>query len=151
MKISWPFSARPVVNVLAVLAVVGLLSAACSNDNSTTTPTTPTGPSTEVFSGTLDVQGSSFYSFTTTTSGQVSITLASLVATRPGPALNSALGLAVGAPLGTDCNVTSSVNTAPGLTAQLVSTLSPATYCARVYDIGNLTASVNFTVRIVHP
>ena len=97
------------------------------------------------------MQGSSFYSFTTTTSGQVSITLASLVATQPGPALNNVLGLGVGAPLGTDCNVTSSVNTAPALTAQLASTLSPATYCARVYDIGNLTASVNFTVRIVHP
>jgi hypothetical protein len=150
MKISWPFSARPVVNVLALLAVGGLLTAACGSD-STTTPTTPTGPSTEFFSGTLDSQGSSFYSFTTTTSGQVSITLASVVATQPGPALNSALGLAVGAPLGTDCDVTSSINTAPGLTAQLVSTLSPATYCARVYDIGNLTASVNFTVRIVHP
>jgi hypothetical protein len=144
MKTSLPLSA------LAVVAVVGLLTAACGND-STTAPTTPTGPSTEVFSGTLDAQGSSFYSFTTTTSGQVSITLASLVATQPGPALNSALGLGVGAPLGTDCNVTSSVNTAPGLTAQLVTTLPPATYCARVYDIGNLTASLNFTVRIVHP
>jgi hypothetical protein len=144
MKTSLPLSA------LAVVAVVGLLTAACGN-NSATTPTTPTGPSTEVFSGTLDVQGSSFYSFTTTTSGQVSITLASLVATQPGPALNKVLGLGVGAPLGTDCNVTSSVNTAPALTAQLASTLAPATYCARVYDIGNLTASVNFTVRIVHP
>jgi hypothetical protein len=61
------------------------------------------------------------------------------------------LGLGVGAPLATDCNTTSSVNAAPGLTAQLTSTLSPATYCARIYDVGNLTASVNFTVRIVHP
>jgi len=148
MKTSWPFSAR---SVLAVLAVVGLLTASCGNDDSATTPTTPTGPATEVFSGTLDVQGSSFYSFTTSTSGTVSITLASLVATQPGPALNSVLGLAVGAPLGTDCNVTSSINAAPGLTAQLTTTLSPATYCARVYDIGNLAASVNFTVRIVHP
>jgi hypothetical protein len=148
MKTSAPFSARA---VLAVLAAVGLLTAACGNDSSATTPTTPAGPSTEVFSGTLDVQGSSFYSFTTATSGQVSITLASLVATQPGPALNSVMGLAVGSPLGTDCNVTSSVTATPGLTAQLVSTLSPATYCARVYDIGNLTASVNFTVRIVHP
>ena len=150
MKTSWLFSDRPLVKVLAALAVAGLLTAACGSD-STTTPTAPTGPSTEVFSGTLDVQGSSFYSFTTTTSGQVSITYASLVATQPGPALNSVLALALGAPLGTDCNVTNSINAAPGLTAQLVSTLPPATYCARVADIGSLTASVNFTVRIVHP
>jgi hypothetical protein len=148
MKPWLPLSARA---TLAALAVAGLLTGACGSDSSATTPTTPTGPSTEVFSGTLDVQGSSFYSFTTTTSGPVSITLASLVATQPGPALNSVLGLAVGAPLGTDCNVTNSINTAPALTAQLVTSLSPATYCTRVYDIGNLTASVNFTVRIVHP
>jgi hypothetical protein len=151
MNTSLPFSVRSLVKVLAVLAVVGLLTAACGNDDAATTPTTPTGPSTENFSGTLDVQGSSFYSFTTTASGQVSITLASLVATRPGPALNSVMGLAVGAPLGTDCNVTSSINAAPGLAAQLVTTLTPATYCARIYDVGNLTTSVNFTVRIVHP
>jgi hypothetical protein len=151
MNTSFPLSARPLVNALALLAVVGLLTAACGNDDAATTPTTPSGPSTENFSGTLDVQGSSFYSFTTTTSGQVNITLASLVAARPGPALNNVLGLGVGAPLGTDCNVTSSVDTAPGLTAQLVTTLPPATYCARVYDVGNLTASANFTVRIVHP
>jgi hypothetical protein len=148
MKIPLSFSGRAVI---AVLAVVALLTGACGNDDTTTTPTTPTGPSAEIFSGPLDVQGSSFYSFTTTASGTVSITLASLVATLPGPALSTVLGLGVGAPLGTDCNVTNSVNAAPGLTAQLTTTLSPATYCARIYDIGNLTASVNFTVRIVHP
>ena len=59
-----------------VRAVFGLLTAACGNDDSTPTTPTTTGPSTEVFSGTLAVRGSSFYSFTVATSGQVSITLA---------------------------------------------------------------------------
>ena len=134
-----------------LLFVAGLLTAACGNDDSssTTAPTT-IGPSTEVFSGTLPVQGSSFYSFTVGTAGQVSITLASLVATQPGPALNNTLGLGVGTPLGTDCSVTNSVATAPGLTAQLVNSLTPAIYCVRVYDLGNLADPVNFSVRIVH-
>lgn len=137
---------------IAALAVLVLLTASCgNNDSSTTAPTTPALPSTEVFSGTLPVQGSSFYSFTVGTSGQVSITLASLVTTQPGPALNTVMDLGVGTPLGTDCSVTNSVPAAPGLTAQLVNTLTAATYCARIADLGNLTAPVNFTIRIVHP
>ena len=135
---------------LIVLLITGLLTAACGNDDSAPAAPTPSGPSTEIFSGTLAVQGSSFYSFTVGAAGEVNITLASLTATKPGPALSRVMGLGVGAPLGTDCNMTSSVATAPGLSAQLVNTLSPAIYCARIYDLGNLTAPANFTVRIVH-
>ena len=134
-----------------VLLVAGLLTAACgNNDSSTTAPTTPTGPSSEVFTGALPLNGSSFYSFTVVTAGQVSITLASLVATQPGPAVNNVLGLGVGSPLGTDCSVTNSVTTSPGLAAQLVNSLTPGIYCARIYDVGNLAVPVFFAVRIVH-
>lgn len=138
------------VLIAGFVLVLGLLAVACGNDTPTT-PTTPTLPSTEMFSGTLAVQGSSFYSFTVAATGNVSITLASLVATAPGPALNTVMGLGVGSPNGTDCDVTNSVTTAPGLTAQLVNSLTPATYCAKIYDLGELKAPVNFTVRIVHP
>ena len=128
----------------------GLLTTGCSGNNTPTTPTTPALPSTEVFAGTLAVQGSAFYSFTVAATGNVSITLASLVATPPGPALPTVMGLGVGTPLETDCSVTNSVTAAPGLTAPLVNSLTPATYCARIYDLGQLTGPVNFTVRIVH-
>jgi hypothetical protein len=127
-----------------------LLAVACGSDTPTT-PVTPTVPNTEIFSGTLAVQGSSFYSFTVAATGNASITLASLVPTAPGPALNTVMGLGVGSPNGTDCDVTNSVTTAPGLTAQLVNSLTPATYCAKIYDLGLLTAPVDFTIRIVHP
>jgi hypothetical protein len=130
--------------------VLGLFTGACGS-NTPTTPTTPAQPSTEMFSGTLPVQGSSFYSFTVAATGNVSITLASLVPTAPGPAVNTVMGLGVGTPNGTDCSVTNSVTTAPGLTAQLVNSLAPATYCAKIYDLGQLTVPVDFTVRIVHP
>ena len=133
----------------ALLVVFGLLTAACGNGGSTTAPTA-TGPSTEIYSGTLPVLGSGFFSFTVGTAGPVAITLASLTATAPGPALNSVMSLGVGSPLGTDCSVTSSVVAAPALTAQLVNSLTPAIYCTRISDLGNLTAPVNFTIRIVH-
>ncbi len=138
-------------SITALLVVVGLLTAACGTGDDNIIPDpTPIGPSTEIFGGTLQVQGSSFYSFTVGTSSSVSITLASLTAIKPGPALNTVMGLGVGTPLETDCNVTNSVPAAPALTAQLVNSLTPATYCTRIYDLGNLTAPVNFTIRIVH-
>ena len=59
----------------------------------------------------------------------------------PGPAVNTVMGLGVGTPLGTDCTITNSVTTAPGLNAQLVNSLTPATYCAKIYDLGELTGS----------
>lgn len=130
--------------------ILALLTTACGS-NTPTTPTTPNLPSTEIFSGTLPVQGSSFYSFTVAATGNVSITLASLVPVAPGPAVNTVMGLGVGTPSGTECSVTNSVTTAPGLTAQLVNSLTAATYCAKIYDLGALTAPVDFTVRIVHP
>jgi hypothetical protein len=61
------------------------------------------------------------------------------------------MGLGVGTPLETDCSVTNSVATAPGLVAQLVNSLAAGTYCAKIYDLGGLTVPVDFTVRIVHP
>jgi hypothetical protein len=135
---------------IAILLACVLLGAACGS-NSPTTPTTPAAPQTEVFSGTLAPQGSAFYSFTLATAGSVSITLASLVPKAPGPAINTVMGLGVGAPNGTDCDVTNSVTTAPGLTAQLVNSLTAGTYCARIYDLGALATNVDFSVRIVHP
>jgi hypothetical protein len=136
--------------VLILLLVLSTLVAACGGDSGTT-PSTPIGPTTEIFTGTLAPQSSSFYSFTVAASGQVSITLASLVPVAPGPAINTVMGLGVGEPSGTDCAVENSVTTAPGLSAQLVNSLTAATYCAKIYDLGALPTTVNFAVRIVHP
>ena len=133
------------------LGVMGVLTVACGGGNNPSTPTTPVLPSSEVFTGTLAVKGSSFYSFTLAASGNVSITLASLVPKAPGPAVSAVMGLGVGTPDGTDCAVTNSVTTPPGLTAQLVNSLTAATYCAKIYDLGGLTGPVDFAVRIVHP
>ena len=133
------------------LCVIGVLTVACGSDNNPSTPTTPVLPSSEVFTGTLAVKGSSFYSFTLAASGNVSITLASLVPKAPGPAVSAVMGLGVGTPDGTDCAITNSVTTAPGLSAQLVNSLTPATYCTKIYDLGELTAPVDFAVRIIHP
>jgi len=137
---------RPIVLALA------LAMTACGNDTSTT-PTTTTGPTSEIFEGQLQGPGGSqFFSFTVGTAGNASITLASVTtAATPGTSINVPLGLGLGQPLGTDCNLTQQTTTGPGLAPQLTaSNLSPAIYCVKVFDVGNLAVPVNFAVRITH-
>jgi hypothetical protein len=134
------------------LAAAAAVTSACGGDDTTApTATTDTGPSTELFEGQLTIGGSAFYSFTTAETGLASVMLASVTtSTSPGTSSNVVLGLALGTPTGTDCAITSALPTAAGLASQMVNSLAPGTYCARVYDIGNLKAPVNFAIRITH-
>jgi hypothetical protein len=141
---------RPIALALALAAT------ACGGSNNsaaTTTPTTVATPTAELFEGKLQSRGdSTFFSFTVNAAGNVNVTLASVTtATTPGSSTNLTLGVGLGSPLATDCNLTTQTTTGPGLTSQLVgSNFSPAIYCVRVFDVGNLTVPVNFAVRIVH-
>jgi len=136
-------------SVLALI-VVAAAGAACGG-NSPTAPSTPTSSgSTENFTGSLPLQGSSFYSFTVATAETVSISLASLTAGGTGPATTFVVRLGLGVPLGTDCSVNNSVDTAAGLTTQLTASVNPDIYCVKISDIGNLAGPMNFTIRIGH-
>ena len=126
--------------------------AACGGDTATTTPTA-TPPSPELFEGQLTSRGASqFFSFSVTTAGNVNLTLASVTtAATPGTSLNLPLGIGLGTPVGTDCNVTQQATAGPGLVPQLTgSNFAAGTYCVKVFDVGNLTVPVNFAVRIDH-
>ena len=137
----------------AMAAAVCMTAIACT---STTAPVdedsviTPLVFNTETFAGTLQVQGNNFYSFVVTQAGPVGLTLAA-VQTPGGAALTTPLGIGVGIPAGTGCPRSTSQITPPGLAAQLTVTLNPGTYCAAVFDTGNVTSAVNFAMRIRHP
>ena len=139
-----------------LLALASVASAAACGNSSTTTPTTTTvTPSTELFSGTLSPKASSFYSFTVTSAGAVSITLASTASTRIGPASGAKLRVGFGTPSGFGCVVSSSVDTTAGLAAQLaIPTVTAdstgSIYCVQVSDPSQLTSDVLFVIRIVH-
>jgi hypothetical protein len=132
-----------------LLALAVSLAAACSN--SSTPAPSATGPTTELFSGSLSVQDSSFYSFNATQAGTVSLMLASV--TSPGGRATSPviLGLAFGIPMGTGCTHDQSLETPAALTPQISTSTATGVHCVDVYDVGNLTNPVSFTVRIVHP
>jgi hypothetical protein len=145
---------------IARTALVGVMlaGAACGGNSSSTiapTTTTTTAPggavlTTELFTGVLPVKSSQTYSFTTANQGTVSVTLASLTMMQPGPALNIPLGLGLG--MSSDgCTATSQVTATPALSPQITVALAAGTYCTSLSDIGQLTAPVNFAVRIVHP
>ena len=137
------------------LLVVASLAVACSD--SSQTPTTPSTTSSSTsgapiyFTGTLAPQTSSFYSFTITQAGTLSVTLASLSVDPFNPTLSASVGLGFGTPAGTACSLTRSVKTAAGLAAQLVTAVGLGVFCVEIFDVGNLKLPTDFVVRIVHP
>jgi hypothetical protein len=140
------FSGQSVTLALAIVAAVA--NGGCNLLNDITSPSSPTTPaaSTETFSGTVAVQGTSRSTFTTTQAGTVNVTLATM---SPGVAM----GLGIGTPNGTTaCTLTSSNTSAlAGSTPQLTVTEQPGSYCVSVYDVGNLTSVATFTVTVAHP
>jgi hypothetical protein len=139
------------------LILFATVNVGCGNNQSTTAPSTttttaPTLPGWQIFSGTLTAQGSQVYSFDISQAGTASAMLASLMPSSGGPAVVSVVvGLGIGTPSadGTTCMLNNSVNTAPALTPQIQSSVVVGKGCVEIYDIGNLTAPVNFAVRIV--
>lgn len=135
-----------------MIAALVLVLAACGSTPTqpSTTSTTPTIV-TELFSGTLGPTESSFYSFTVSVSGNVSVLLASILSGTGRP-IAPQVSLAVGVPSATTCSATTTVDAAPALKAQIANQLSSGTYCVLVSDSsGTLTDAVNFTIRIIHP
>ena len=87
-----------------------------------------------MFSGTLAVGGTRFYSFTAAQAGVTTLMLASLTRDGSGAALSTGVGLGLGVPSGPDCATTASVVTGPALTPEIAETVLPGIYCVRITD-----------------
>jgi hypothetical protein len=136
---------------VVAMMVIGI--SACNNDtNSTFAPTIVTPPAkTETFTGTVPVKGSDSHPFTTSNYGAMSITL-----TAAGPPDTIVMGVGIGAPASvTDptCLVYQNAfqSTAAGATPQLSGNIPAGSYCVSVFDVGNQTAAVNYSVTVIHP
>jgi hypothetical protein len=139
--------------LIGALAIV-LAGAACSSGSSesnlpifpspTPTPTTIT----ETFTGTVAVGGGDIHTFTAA-AGAISLTL-----TDTGPPPPILMGLGLGTPA-TDGSCIffsgAAVSAQAGTAAQLSGTLSSGgSLCVDVFDIGNGTAPVPYSVTVVH-
>jgi len=140
---------------VAVAAMVAL--SACSGNNSSSDSSSlanlivPT-LSTETFSGTVAVGGTDSHPFTVTTGGTINVTL-----TAASPPSTIFMGIGVGTPSTdttgtTTCTLLSGASTvAPAsTTAQLSGTIGAGSYCVAVYDVGNETTPVTYTVTVSH-
>jgi hypothetical protein len=137
----------------ALVCSFALVATGCGNNASGTSPSSTTSAaSTERFDAIVNPGAAAFYSFQVTgNGGSVAINLASLSAlARPG-VLPIVMELGYGVPVGEGCSVRKSVETGPGLTAQLTDTIMAGIYCANIADIGNLREPANFSIRITHP
>ena len=122
------------------LTVLGLLlttisSAGCLG-SAATAPTdyTIVSPVTEIFQGSLNAKGSTFYSFVIGNPDPVRVTLASLTLASTGAAVTTNVRLGFGVPEGTSCATTFSTTTTSALVAQYFQVAAPGTYCVIVSD-----------------
>ena len=142
---------RAILSLLMAAAAASAL--ACGAGVSPSDPTSVTAGSeiAEVFTGSLDKQGSSFYSFPVATAGPVNVTLVSLSTSTSGrPPQTAVMRLGFGVPAGTACEVTATAAASPALQAQFTRQSAAGTFCVEIRDIGNLTGTTTFVVRIAH-
>jgi len=135
------------------IALLAALAAACGDDTATSptdTETAATG-TTVTYTGTIDVGGSRFYSFTNGAAGSVTAFLASVTAPDTRLPVPAPLEIGVGVPAGTDCATTTTQIVAPSLASQMTVSLAAGIFCLRVGDAGELKAPVTFAVRFTHP
>ena len=136
------------------LALVLLLaSTGCSggsNSSPTIAPSTtpPLAPTSETFTGTVPVGGSDFHAFTVAlNNGQLTAAL-----TAAGPPPTIFMGLGVGTVTSGTCTLITggSAIIQAGPTAQLSGQVNAGTYCVAVFDAGNQSADVTYTVVVTH-
>lgn len=140
---------RLAVPGLAIVAAF-LSAAGCGS------PTEPTGSIvspivTNVFSGTLSPGGSSVHQLVVAEASIASISVASMTAGPVGAPRPSTVGLALGTPPEETegCPRTTDRRVSPALAAHIRTERTAGTHCIEIYDVGTLTADVNYAIRAV--
>jgi hypothetical protein len=130
-----------------------LVCAACSGGSSSGSPTTPSSPplapTNETFTGTVSVGGSDAHQFVVKLSN--GLLTATLTAAGPPPTI--AVGLGIGTFSSGTCTLLpngSNIVTA-GTTPQLSGpNFQSGTYCVEVFDVGQQTADITYSVTVAH-
>ena len=144
-----PFRSLTLLVLAGVLA--GNLSAGCSPLGPTSSPEVLPNAQlvVENFSGTLQVKGTAFYSFSVAESGT---TYLSLITLKEGGVDSSVkVTLGIGTPRGTSCATSSILSVVADGSLSLTSTTDRGVHCALIFDPGNLTLPATFSLNITHP
>ena len=125
----------------ALTLILALLAPACGSN-----PTAPSQPITENVGGSLEVGNANYHPFTISRSGDFSVTLNSL-----DPTSSATVGIGLGTFTNNVCTL-QFTNNGFRVGAVYTNSLSGAgAYCVAIYDIGQLTQTVTYSMTIVHP
>jgi hypothetical protein len=128
--------------VLALLATLGL--AGCET-TMVDDPVQEPERQTATFSGTLSVNGAATHRFTTTASGDITVTLKTLT-----PSGTPTVGLALGVWTGASCNLVITHESAAA-NANLIGTgTASGEFCTRIHDAGRLIAPADYTIEVTY-
>jgi hypothetical protein len=112
---------------------------------SSTPPTNIATPENiDVFSSTVGPQGSAVHQIPIQYNGVTTLTLVTAGA-------SATIGMGFGAWDGQVCRLNSTVVAQANGDPLIVATVDPGNYCIRVYDVGQLTAPILFTIDTIHP
>lgn len=134
--------------ILRSLVVSLAATAAACSGTINQIPTTPTPvPVTETFTGTLTVNGAQTHNVFTGATGTVTATITSLGDNPP-----EKVGISMGTLAGATCSVVMHNDNAV-VTSYLSGTVSTlaGSLCVRIFDVGKLTAPVDYTITVNHP
>ena len=129
------------------LPLVALATMALGGCETTTSPPPPPAPDpiTKTFSGTLAINGAVVHTFTPNQIGEINVTLKVLA-----PVSTVTIGMGLGVWTGTSCNVLIADDQAI-LNELLIGTATGvAEFCARLNDVGQLTAPTDYTIEVKH-
>jgi hypothetical protein len=131
-----------------LLAAGAIALSACGSDSPTSsTPSPSPSRNPETFVGTLTKGGSSYNLFNVTQAGQVDVTL-----TKTDPVATITVGLGISQTSAGLCiPVLVAYNNAATAGTVMSGNAAVGAYCAVVYDIGNVTDPLTYTVTVVHP
>jgi hypothetical protein len=136
---------RPTVFLLLSLAAL-TATAACDDNTLVSTNPTPIVTTSQTFTGTLTKNGAVTHQFSVSSRGNVTATL-----TKIDPDAGLTIGVSLGTWNGTSCQIILA-NDQATVGAGLLGTVSGVgNLCLRVYDVGKLTTSQDYSIDVVHP
>jgi hypothetical protein len=129
------------------VALLACLAAGC-DDDTPTTPTSPTAPKTETFSGVVTQNGAQTHNFDVFGAGAVSATLKAIGADN-----TLVVSFALGTWTGSACSVVLANDAATGGSVLTGTMTGIGKLCARVGDVGNVSAGAGatYTIEVTHP
>ena len=143
---------RTLLNAV-IVAGLAFCGAACDNIDESI-PTTPTQPTltTDTLTGTVTINGAESKTFIVNTSGTITATITAL-ARQDEVEQETALqiGMSMGTWNGAVCQIVLANDAAIQGTTLVGTATGSGVLCVRIYDVGKLPASVNYSIDVVHP